>query len=512
MSKIIVKVFKNIIQYFENQNIGIFSLLLSFFFAVSLRNFLEGFSDIGEISYNSFLHFYSAYTALALTIILLFVLGTKESVLKVSKVVFPCFLILLLPPVLDLIISHGKGFDMNYMLPGLHDDLLTRYLTFFGPLEPMAVTPGIRIELAIVLILSLIYLFIKTNSLLKSIFLTWLLYTIFFVFGAYPFLLIGLKKITGISFWHTEPILTFSFIILSIILGVALTYLANPNLFKLVLKDVCKYRVIHYELMPVLGVVIGLYAIDYFKLTPHILFYFLLIPISLFFSGMNALIGNNIVDVEIDRMSLSNKDRALASKKVDLSFYKSLQFPFALIGMFLATLISFKILFLMVLFMGNYYIYSMPPLRLKRIPFFSKLIISLNSLIMVMAGYIIIMGSLEGFPHILTLFFLVLFTFPINFTDLKDSDGNKKASIYTLPVVLGEKGAKHFIGISFLITYVLINFLIKSTYLLVPMVGFGLLQYYWVTRSDYKESRVFITYLISLIGFIIHIAIHGPSF
>lgn len=467
---------------------------------------------MGEISYNSFLHFYSAYTALALTIILVFVLGTKESVLKVSKVVFPCFLILLLPPILDLIISKGNGFDMNYMLPGLHDDLFMRYFTFFGPLEPMAVTPGIRIELAVVFIASFIYFCIKTQSYIKSFFLTWILYTILFIFGAFPFLLKILKELTGIPFWHTEPIITYSFVIISIVLGVLLTYLSNPPVFKTVLKDVCKYRVAHYELMPVLGIVIGCYVTQSFKLTPHMMFCFLLLPVSLFFSGMNALIGNNIVDVEIDRLSLSNKDRALASKKIDLSFYKSLQFPFALIGMFLATLINFKILFLMILFMGNYYIYSMPPLRLKRVPFFSKLIISLNSLIMVMAGYILVIGSLEGFPHILTLFFLAFFTFPINFIDLKDIDGNKKAGIRTLPVLLGERIAKHFIGISFLVIYILINFLIKNVYLIIPMIGFGCLQYYWVSRKNYKESRVFITYLISLIGFIIHIAIHGPTF
>ena len=503
---------KRLIFYFENQNIHFASLILSFFFAVTLRNFFEGFSDVGEISYNSFLHFYAAYTALALMILLLFVLGTKESVLKVSKVIFPSFLILLIPPIFDLIISQGKGFDMNYMLPGLHDNLLVRYLTFFGPLEPMAVTPGIRIELAIILLASLAYFFIKTKNILKSIFLMWILYTIFFVFGAFPFLLKLLNSMTGIPFWHTEPIITASFVSISIVLGVLLTYLSNPPLFKIVLGDVCKYRVLHYELMPVLGAIIGFYATDSFQLTPHTLFYFLLMPVSLFFAGMNAIIGNNSVDVEIDRLSRSNKDRALASNKVDLSFYKSLQFPFALISLFLAALINFKILFLIVMFMGNYYIYSMPPLRLKQIPFFSKLLISLNSLIMVMAGYIIIVGSLTDFPHLLTLFFLGLFTFPINFIDLKDSDGNKQAGVKTLPVIFGEKKAKHFIGISFFILYILINFLIKNVYLIAPMIGFGMLQYYWIIQEDYKESRVFITYLVSLVGFIIHIAIQGPSF
>jgi len=297
--------------------------------------------------------------------------------------------------------------------------------------------------------------------------------------------------------------------IISLIVGLVLIYLANPTLFKKVMKDICPYRVAHYELMILLGIIIGLNTTT-FNLTHRNIFYFLFLPVAGFCAGMYSMIVNNLSDVEIDR--ISNSCRSLPSAQITLETYQKLQIPFFFLAIFLTTIINFKVLFLTILFMGNYYLYSMPPLRLKRITYLSKLTISLNSLIMVMAGYLLIVSNLQSFPLVVILFFLLVFTAPANFIDIKDFEGDKKAGIKTLPVVLGLECSKKVIGVFFIFGYILAGILLRNIFLILPLLLLGILQFYLVTQKDYKEERVFFTYLASLVGLILYLAIFGIPF
>jgi len=113
--------------------------------------------------------------------------------------------------------------------------------------------------------------------------------------------------------------------IISLIVGLVLIYLANPTLFKKVMKDICPYRVAHYELMILLGIIIGLNTTT-FNLTHRNIFYFLFLPVAGFCAGMYSMIVNNLSDVEIDR--ISNSCRSLPSAQITLETYQKLQIPF----------------------------------------------------------------------------------------------------------------------------------------------------------------------------------------
>jgi 4-hydroxybenzoate polyprenyltransferase len=168
-------------------------------------------------------------------------------------------------------------------------------------------------------------------------------------------------------------------------------------------------------------------------------------------------------------------------------------------------MVHFRAFFFILLFCGNYFLYSMPPLRLKRIPFFSKLFISLNSLILVLLGYATVCGSFTGFPKLLIAYFLVLFTAAINFIDIKDFEGDRENGIGTLPVLLGLKRAKVVIGMFVMVTYLALILIFKKPYVLVPLGILGSLQFALINRKQYSENLVFAVYLLSLILALTHI-------
>jgi 4-hydroxybenzoate polyprenyltransferase len=152
--------------------------------------------------------------------------------------------------------------------------------------------------------------------------------------------------------------------------------------------------------------------------------------------------------------------------------------------------------------MGIYFVYSMPPLRLKRVPILSKLLIAFNSLLLVMAGSMFISNGFKvKLPlSIIYPLFLIGLTFVLNFIDIKDYDGDKRAGILTLPVLLGLRTAKHITGFSFLLFYLSIYFIIPNLFIVPVLFLFGILQWFIICREPYNEKHIFYLYFISLIG------------
>ena len=110
--------FLRIIEKLENQKITLSGWFISFFAIVFLRIFLETlstgldyFQSEGSLHPVSFVFFHlPAFFLLgALFFILLLHFLTKEKIEKISKVALFAFLIVLLPPIIDLVASGGQG-------------------------------------------------------------------------------------------------------------------------------------------------------------------------------------------------------------------------------------------------------------------------------------------------------------------------------------------------------------------------------------------------------------------
>jgi 4-hydroxybenzoate polyprenyltransferase len=296
-----------------------------------------------------------------------------------------------------------------------------------------------------------------------------------------------------------SQILTVSFFpFILFLIAIPLLYFANKNYFKIILKDIRLFRLLHYELMFVVGTVLALKISD-FDLSVKSLFSFIFIPLSIAFAWIYSVMTNNIQDYAIDK--ISNQQRPLVQGKINPVLYNKIAWGFFFSALIYPGLVGFPAFFVILLFIGNYFLYSMPPFRLKRVPFFSKTLIALNSLILVMLGFTIVSGvSIENIPVSNSLFFLVLIilTGLINFIDIKDYEGDKQAGIKTLPVLLGLKRSKFIISIFFALTYLLICFLAKEIITLIFFLIAGGLMVYFINRVNYKEKYVFGIILASL--------------
>ena len=508
----ILQIAKSIISYFEDSNVPFIYVLLSFLFAVTLRIFFEAFSNNSDVLVETFAHYYLLYTSLALDFVLLFYLIAKVEILKLIRLIFPMFILLLIAPIMDLILSFGKGYKMTYLIPEIHQDLLIRYFTFFGGMaDPVklsefthiGVTPGMKIEIALVLFGASLYIYLKTKDKLKSLIGAILLYTILFIGASAPF---GVKIVSDFfSFTPTysEKIFFNIYLLTSLIVGLTLAYLVNKKYFAILFRDIRPLRIAHFELMFVLGIVLGMPWIK-LSITAENIFYFLFIPISLVFAGLFSLMTNNIEDVEIDR--ISNKTRPLITGEISPDLYRIIAGVFLIISLSFAAAVSVITFYFVLLGIGNYFLYSMRPLRLKRIPIVSKMMIALNSLIAVFLGFLLMTeGSLENFPMIYIFIFLFGFGLAINFIDIKDYKGDKKLGIQTLPVIMGLKRSKQLIGLFFIDAYLLTFFVVGELFALVPLLLIGITQYYLINKKLYKEKHVFGVYLFSIVVGILYL-------
>ncbi|MFA5357915.1 MAG: UbiA family prenyltransferase [archaeon] len=477
--------FKNLRNYvnsIENSKVPFAYLLVLFFISITLRNFLEVLFSGAKLDSWTFLHFYLYYALLFLVLGLFFYFVTKVEMKKIARAILPFFSLIIFVPIADVILSGGRGFKISYLLPGIHNDILIRFFTFGGGFVPTGMTPGIKLVGLIALLFSFFYFYSKKIGAVKSFFYTFLIYVFGFCFLVAPFFLKFFSDFFGINLLDNWDITFASFYaILIFVAGAFVFYFSDKRKFLWLFGGKGFLRLFHYELMFFAGVFIGLKS-GLFSLSGQNFFYFLLVPIAIFFAGIFSGMVNDIEDFKKG----AGKDYGIAFAFLAAAIFYSL-----LAGFFATALI----------FIGSviFFIYSARPLRLKRIPVFSKFLLACGSLVLVLLGYLLVGGQIALFPPSITIFFLVGVSLAINFIDLKDYESDKKDGIMTLPVLLGMKRAKILIGIFFIGAYALAYFIFNNPLLIFPLSFFALAEFYLITRKNYSEKAVFAVYIVSII-------------
>ncbi len=491
----------------ENLDSPFIYFILTFIFAVALRNFLETISDPdGCILFVFFSHYYIFYSSLVLTFIVLFHFATRVEIGKTARLVFAFSPLIIMAPLFDLIISSGRGFNMAYMFPEQYNELLLRFLSFGGSFTDLGITPGIRIEVGLIILASFFYFLVKKVSLLRSLFFAFLTYLIIFMYGAAPFILTLFYGLPAKNDYFLHVSLSNLYLLIMSFLSPWIFYLHNKKFFTAILKDIRILRLMHFELMFIFGVFLawklsgGAIIIPSFQ---DIFFYVIFVLLAILYACLFSAFGNNLADRQIDR--ISNKARPTVSMEIPTEKYEKLSWIFFFMALFYSLVVNFTSFFLILLFIGNFFLYSMPPLRLKRIPFFSKIFISLNSLVLVIMGYLF-MGGKERIPGNIVLFFLVFFTAALNLIDIKDFEGDRHAGIKTLPTILGLEKSKKLIGLLVFLAYLSIYLVCPDMNLFVFSVILGAVQFVLITRKNYNERPILLLYLLTLLTVIFYFA------
>lgn len=288
--------------------------------------------------------------------------------------------------------------------------------------------------------------------------------------------------------------------LLIFIFGCGLAFLINFKIALKLLRDFRPWRLLHYFAMAVMGMLLAVGYGSFAGIWLKDGFAFTSLFVSIFCALVYSLMMNNIYDKDIDEVS--NIKRPLAKRSIKIKLYFVITFLPLVAAMAYALVVSIKVALFVFLFILGYFVYSVPPLRLKRVTFFSKSIIATNSILLVMAGYVFISDSLSGFPWLLIPIYIIGFTPALNFIDIKDYEGDKRAGIKTLPVVLGLEKSKKLIAIFLSSGNLLVAVILYYLFGLlasIPLVVAALIQFFIINRPKYTESPVFVVYLFTLI-------------
>ena len=179
-----------LIQKIENTPINFGLWAISFLSVISARilieNWIEGFQNQSAI----FIFYEITHTFLFFIIAYLLFLGLIRKIIpagfrQISNILLWGYLAILTPPIIDHIISHGQGFWGFYEFGSLAK-LAESFFTLFKESPEIGITYGVRIEIALAVILLTIYGYIKSKNIFKSAFLGISSYIVFFILGTFP--------------------------------------------------------------------------------------------------------------------------------------------------------------------------------------------------------------------------------------------------------------------------------------------------------------------------------------
>ncbi|MHA1269241.1 MAG: UbiA family prenyltransferase [Candidatus Helarchaeota archaeon] len=222
------------------------------------------------------------------------------------------------------------------------------------------------------------------------------------------------------------------------------------------IKNLRILRTLSYLLMYFFGWFFGwyfsLYNIDYIKLIIGL--------ISIFFCWQFCISLNDIFDIEIDR--ITNPDRPYVKGYLGKKKYIIISLIYVIISIISSIFLGFVPLILISIFLFLGYIYSAPPIRMRKY-IIGTLFIGGASALSYFAG----LYSINNIINLnqLTIGILIFFALSMGTVvkDYKDYEGDKKAGVSTIFTKFGlEKGtriASILLLITFLLPFILINHL-----------------------------------------------------
>lgn len=162
----------------------------------------------------------------------------------------------------------------------------------------------------------------------------------------------------------------------------------------------------------------------------------------------------------------------------------------ALLGSWCAGFYPF---FMCLVYVACSYIYSMPPLRLRRFPLIPSFLIGVACLATVLAGFFFISVHKEIFifPPLLSMGIIIMVTLAINFKDIKDIEGDKANGIITLPILFGKRGVR-VVACLFALSILLAPFFLSFWLLYIIAVPASIVGYKLIVKEPYNEKPLFV--------------------
>lgn len=466
---------------------------------IVLENFLGGFAlwtamnNIIGFTF-SFIEFLILF--LVLTLILRFA-GAPHFRAATNVMLFG-FLVVLLPPIID----HFIGGVSIYLFASLRE-IGTLFITFFGSRTDFGITWGIRIETILAVIGIFAYALAKKRGILRSLASALAAYTLFFVIVTLPswitlvtLSLTGEKSLLSIDrndavemflspghfFSLPAPalidVLRFKMILIYIpvliVLIAGILRFSYKEIFVALWKNARPPQLIYHNGLLFLG---GALAIVFSGTQPLFSFFEILIIFALIAAVSSAwlasVIPNDIADQRIDR--ITNPTRPLPTNTIPPETYATIGWLFFAASILFSCFVSLAGAGLLLGYQVLAFLYSTPPLRLKRFPIIATGLASVTVLLILFIGFIALnpAGDLTALPPSFILFFFLVFFLALPLKDFKDIGGDRADGVWTIPILLGERFAKPIIGGLIFLLFLSSTFFIRSRAIFFPSILFG---------------------------------------
>jgi 4-hydroxybenzoate polyprenyltransferase len=533
-----INLIRKIINETENEVFTITSWFYAFIGILFIRFLLESISTVVQpgilpFGMSGLIHIGLFFLTIILGTAVIVGFFTKEykNLLKTIVFVLP---VIWIAPIIDIVLSKGGGFLMTY-IRDTNSKIIWNFLTFFGTDFTNGATIGIRVEILIIMVGVALYVYIKKSSFLKSFLAALFTYIFGFTIASLPGIIYTLTHINSAP---VQPIEVLKYIaslifnsnishntlglisnsnftansfelgfdrfmsqilfLLSLIFTAYLLSKIDKNKFLVVIKNIRPERLNFYTASIICGA--GYAFIN--NLSGNFVWTDLLglscLLVAWVGLWMQAVHVNDIEDISIDK--ISNKERPLVREEIDLNQMKDVGNLWLMIGLFGSWLAGFYPFFMSLVYIAASYIYSKPPLRLRRYPVIPSFLISVACLATILAGFffVSINKDLKIFPPILATGILITVTLAINFKDLKDIEGDKENGILTIPIIFGENGFKA-VGIFIALSILLVPFFLSFYFLYIFAIPLSILSYKAIVKKPYNEKWVFYIRFIFLV-------------
>jgi len=526
-----MQIINKILEEIKKQEVTIASLVYSFIGILFVRFILESLSSptyTGIITSDPYTLIHYTLYFLTVTIGTAFIFGyfidDYKNSLKIMLFGLP---LIWLAPIIDILVSQGRGFKMMYLFDnGIN--LIFDFFTFFGPNLTFGATIGIRVGIFISLIAIGFLVYLKNKS-LKKVFISVLsIYTFIFIAFSLPSVIYmfsnlesfndknidivkyfekiilestishntlreGSSSVSAVRFLELgfDKLMSQILFIISFFIGLVISWKISPKKFISIIKNSRPERVVSYLSLLICGsgyaYINGMTSkivwIDFLGL-------FCLI-ISWFCLWMHAVHTNDVVDIDIDK--ISNKNRPLVNGDLsskEMSDVGLLWLISALVGSWCAGFYPF---FMSIVYISSYMIYSSYPLRLRRFPIISSFLIGIAGLSTIQAGFFFasVSKEVQAFPIFLSMGIITMITLAINTKDMKDVDGDRASGIMTIPTMFPKNGPK-IVGLCFALSFLLVPIFLKLYIMYIFTIPIAIIGYKFVNKKPYKEEPLFI--------------------
>jgi homogentisate phytyltransferase/homogentisate geranylgeranyltransferase len=421
------------------------------------------------------------YLSAFLSAVLLIALLSKTDVKSVSKVTLIAFVAIISAPIIDFFTGKKVFYDYVYdptvPLSTPNWNYVLRSFSVFGS-GVKGITLGLQVETLLFLILSAFYVYVKTKSFARVAVTPFAVYGLVFFYGSFPNIFSFGTLYASFNATHNSQYYSSVFAILIGVQSGLWLHLHDRKKFGFVVRDLASERSLLYMSMAGFGaflVAAGAY--------PALL---AMLCVLMLWESAKAI--NNMADITGDRLSKLDNPLLNDWKEADVKFLAVFT---GLLALLFAAVLGSTTLIIAVSVIAVSVVYSLPPLRLKRYPFLSTLVIASGALLALLLGFNSV-PTLLALPGNFALGILLCFTLAFNTKDLKDYEGDKRTGDLTIPVLLGLKWGRRVIAILDLAAFLLVPLLLRIQLLAVPAVVLGCVTFVLVLREETKEWLLFL--------------------